>query len=59
MGVTFTEKETTEILNLKAEEHYSESLAAKILMTGIVPESTTTDVLPRNLTALLQKAYTE
>jgi len=54
MGGSFTEEDTMEILNLKANEYYSESLAAKIEMTGILPEFTTPDVLPRNLSLLLQ-----
>ena len=54
MGGTFSEDETKEIQNLKASENYSESLAAKIEMTGILPEFTSPEVLPRNLSLLLQ-----
>ena len=52
MGVTFTEEETTEILNHKDDECYTDSLTAKITALGILPEFVS--VIPRNLAVLLQ-----
>ena len=54
-GISFTEEETSELLNTKDDGHYSESLAAKLELTCLLPEFTTPDVLPRNLAALLRK----
>jgi len=54
IGVIFTENETTELLESKDNIPYSDSLAAKIEETGIPPEYTKQDILPRNLTALLR-----
>lgn len=51
-GVTFTEEETTELINHKTDEPYTDSLAAKIESTGILLEYVS--VLPRNVAALLQ-----
>ena len=54
MGATFSENETTELLNHKSSEPYSDSLAVKIEATGIPPEYAKPDVFPRNIAILLQ-----
>ena len=52
--VVFTENETTELLQNKGDLPYTDSLAAKIAATGLLPEFTRPDVLSRNLAALFQ-----
>lgn len=52
MGVAFSEEETMELLGHKADEPYSDSLAAKMKEAGL-PEWFE-KVLPRNLAVLLQ-----
>ena len=52
-GVSFTEAETTELLQHKGDNPYSSSLAQKIEASGIPPEYAKPDVLPRNLVVLL------
>lgn len=51
-GVTFSEEETTELLMHQEGERYSDSLAAKIKVSGFYTDFL--KVLPRNLAALLQ-----
>ena len=48
----FSENETTELLQNKGGLPYTDSLAAKIEATGLLPEFTKPDVLSRNLVAL-------
>ena len=54
IGVAFTEDETTEILNNKGDIPYTDSLTAKLEATGIPPEYTKPDILPRNLAVLIR-----
>ena len=54
-GVTFTEVETIELMNNQSDVSYSDSLASKIMETGIPSEYSKPCVLPRNLAALLHK----
>lgn len=51
-GVTFSEEETKELLTHKDDEPYSDSLAAKLKMSGFYTGFL--KVLPRNLAILLQ-----
>jgi epoxyqueuosine reductase len=51
-GVTFSEEETKELLMHKDDEPYSDSLAAKIKVSGFFTDFL--KVLPRNLAVLLQ-----
>ena len=53
MGVIFAEDETAELLNNKSGDPYSDLLATKLEATGIPPEYTNPNVLPRNLSMLL------
>jgi len=53
-GAVFTEEETTELLNRKSGEPYSGSLSAKIEAAGILQEYTNENVLPRNLSVMLE-----
>ena len=54
-GIVFTEEETTELLNHITGVPYTGSLATKIETIGLNQEYTNTDILPRNLAALLKK----
>jgi epoxyqueuosine reductase len=56
VGVTFTEEETTELLNHKGDKPYTDSLSAKIEAMGIAPQYGDINLLPRNMAVLLQKA---
>lgn len=53
-SLSFTEEETTELLNHKGDSSYSSFLAEKIAATGIPPEFTDVFILPRNLAALIE-----
>ena len=50
----FSECETLELLNNKGDLPYTDSIAAKIEATGLLPEFAKSDVLSRNLLALFQ-----
>jgi len=56
MHVIFSENETTELLENKGGLPYTDSLAAKIEATGLLPEFSKPDVLSRNLVALFHTA---
>ncbi len=55
IGATFTEEETSELLNNTGNSSFSDSLAIKIETAGISPEYTDVSVLPRNIRALFRQ----
>ena len=55
IGVKFTEEETMEILCNKGNISYSNSVSAKLITLGMLPEYTKPLALSRNLTAFLNK----
>ena len=56
-GVKFTEEETMEVLNNNNNTSYTDSVSAKLITLGMLPEYTKPLVLSRNLTALVNKMF--